>query len=109
MYSFWLENIESMPKVRNSSGAIGTMRGPMFGSLMRSLSWRTSAIVVATDCLPEPCLSSAYALSPGSVSGSARTTRLGSEPPSFLRRSSMYSISGASAPGWNSGAMPVRS
>ena len=96
-----------MPKVRNSSGAIGTMRGPISLSLTRSLSSRTSAIVVATDCLPDPCFSSAYTLSPGSFSGLARTTRRGSEPPSCLRRSSMYSISGASAPGWKSGNMPV--
>ena len=48
-----------MPKVRYSSGAIGTIRWPISGSFIRSLSSRTNAIVVAIDCLPEPCLSSA--------------------------------------------------
>ena len=45
-----------MPKVRASSGMIGTKRGPISGSRMRSLSSRTNAIVVATSCLPEPRL-----------------------------------------------------
>ena len=48
-----------MPKVRNSSGAIGTIRWPISGSFIRSRSSRTNAIVVAIACLPEPCFSSA--------------------------------------------------
>ncbi len=47
-------NSESIPNVRYSSGAIGTNRAPMFSSLIRSLSSRTNAMVVATFCLPEP-------------------------------------------------------
>ena len=43
-----------MPKVRASSGMIGTMRGPKSLSRMRSRSSRTNAIVVATCCLPDP-------------------------------------------------------
>jgi hypothetical protein len=38
--------------VRASSGMIGTMRGPISGSRIRSLSRRTNAIVVAIDCSP---------------------------------------------------------
>ncbi|SHS86338.1 Uncharacterised protein [Mycobacteroides abscessus subsp. abscessus] len=45
-----------MPKVRASSGMIGTMRLPMFLSRNSSLKVRTSAMVVATSCLPEPFL-----------------------------------------------------
>ncbi len=48
-----------MPKVRYSSGAIGTMRSPISGSFIQSLSSRTSAMVVAILFLPDPCLSSA--------------------------------------------------
>ena len=66
-----------MPNVRYSSGAIGTMRLPISGSFIQSLSSRTDAIVVAILFLPEPCLSSAYTSSPGSLSGLARTTRRG--------------------------------
>jgi hypothetical protein len=47
---------ESIPKVRASSGMIGTIRWPNSLSRMRSLSSRTNAIVVATCCLPEPFL-----------------------------------------------------
>src|ERR1041385_6710958 len=36
----------SMPKVRDSSGTIGTTRLPMFGSLTSPVSIRTKAIVV---------------------------------------------------------------
>ena len=43
-----------MPKVRASSGMIGTNRAPMPSSLSSSLKSRTKAIVVATSCLPEP-------------------------------------------------------
>ena len=58
-----------MPNVRYSSGAIGTIRLPISGSFIQSLSSRTTAIVVAILFLPEPCLSSAYMSSPGSLSG----------------------------------------
>ncbi len=45
-----------MPKVRYSSGAIGTKRLPMPLSRIRSLSTRTNAMVVAMVWLPEPFL-----------------------------------------------------
>ena len=99
-----------MPKVRYSSGAIGTIRLPISGSFIQSLSSRTTAIVVAILFLPEPCLSSAYISSPGSLSG------VGCDPPrrhasrrARVRRSSMYSISAESSPGWKNGAEPSRS
>jgi len=53
-----LGNIESIPKVRYSSGAIGTMRGPISLSFIQSRSSRTTAIVVAILLFPEPCFSS---------------------------------------------------
>ncbi len=66
-----------MPKVRYSSGAISTKRLPISLSRIRSFRMRTNAIVVAIDCWPEPFLAAAYALSSGSCSGFARTTRVG--------------------------------
>ena len=48
-----------MPKVRYSSGAIGTMRWPISGSFIHSLSRRTAAMVVATGFFALPFLSSA--------------------------------------------------
>jgi hypothetical protein len=45
---------------------------PICLSFMRSLSRRTTAIVVATACLPDPRRSPSYAFSPGSSSGFAR-------------------------------------
>jgi hypothetical protein len=65
------------------------------------------AMVVATLFLPEPCLSSEYMSWPGRISDFARTVRRGIEPPSWRRRSIMYSISGESSPGWKNGAAPV--
>ncbi len=66
-----------MPKVRYSSGAIGTKRLPMPLSRMRSLSTRTNAMVVAMVWLPEPFLTALYASSPGSSSCLGRTLRVG--------------------------------
>ena len=89
-----------MPNVRASSGMIGTKRLPITGSFISSFSSRTKAIVVATDCLPEPRRSSSKTYAGGCGSGLARTTRRGSEPPSAARRSCMYLISSESRPGW---------
>ena len=89
-----------MPKVRASSGMIGTNRSPITGSFIRSFRTRTNAIVVATDCLPEPRRYSAKTDSGGWGSGLARTIRRGSTPPSAARRSCMYMISSDSGPGW---------
>ena len=46
-----------MPNVRASSGMIGTTRLPISGSLNRSRTSRTNAMVVAISCLPEPLVS----------------------------------------------------
>jgi hypothetical protein len=78
-----------MPKVRASSGTIGTNRQPISLSFIRSLSIRTNAIVVATCCLPEPRFITSYTGSPGRTSGFAVTRRVGMWPPSALRRSCM--------------------
>ena len=58
-----------MPKVRASSGMIGTMRGPSSGSRIRFRSIRVKAIVVDT-AVDEPA-----ANSPSNVGlGAGRTT-----------------------------------
>lgn len=48
-----------MPKVRASSGMIGTIRGPISLSRNTSLKVRTVAMVVATSCVPDPFFSAA--------------------------------------------------
>ena len=50
---------------------------------MRRVSTRTKAIVVEISRSPEPSSSCLKASRPGTCSGSARTLRAGSEPPSF--------------------------
>ena len=92
-----------MPKVRASSGMIGTIRGPISGSLNRSLSSRTKAIVVATSCLPEPRRTTSYTGSPGSTSAFAALRRSGTEPPSACRRSAGSAATSESGPGWKYG------
>ena len=72
-----------MPNVRASSGMIGTQRLPMSLSLIRSLSSRTKAIVVATFCLPEPSLDVGERLRrPGAAAGLAACAATAAEPPS---------------------------
>ncbi len=79
-----------MPKVRASSGMIGTIRWPSPLSRSRLRSITANAMVVDTDRLPEPASNSARVLSAGAGSGLARTTRWGSEPFRARRRSIMY-------------------
>ena len=77
-----------MPKVRASSGMIGTMRRPKPSVRARARRSRVKAVVVDAACLPEPASSSVKASSGGRVRGRlTRTTRLGSEPPRAVRRS----------------------
>ena len=67
-----------MPKVRASSGTIGTTRGPNVSSRHRLRSSRVNAVVVDAACLPEPPSTSANALSAGSSIGRrAVVVRLG--------------------------------
>ena len=89
-----------MPKVRASSGMIGTTRLPTFVSRSRFRSSRAKAIVVEAAAVPEPLANSLKADGSGSASLLVRTTRFGTEPPSALRRSSMYRTSSLSMPGW---------
>ena len=88
-----------MPKVRASSGMIGTIRWPSPLSRSRLRSITANAMVVDTDRLPEPASNSASVLSAGAGSGLARTTRWGSEPLRARRRSIMYSYSTESGGG----------
>lgn len=77
-----------MPKVRASSGTIGTQRLPVSLSRTRSLTRRTKAMVVATDCEPEPLSKAANALSAGAGSGATGCVRrAGAGPPRAARRS----------------------
>ena len=77
----------SMPNVRDSSGTIGTTRGPICLSRSSVLRTRTKAIVVETSRSPVPCNWPLKALSSGTASGSASRRRAGRLPPSAARRS----------------------
>ena len=96
-------NSGSIPKVRASSGMIGTMRDPSSLSRMRLRRMRAKTIVVETGVWL-PASNSLSTASPGAGSGVARTTRLGIAPPSARRRSIRYSTSGDVGPGWKYGA-----
>ena len=89
-----------MPKVRASSGMIGTTRWPKAGSRARFRTRRVKAIVVDADWPPEPDRTSLNAVSAGRVSvRRVRSVRRGSEPASALRRSTMYWYSTESSGG----------
>lgn len=75
-----------MPKVRASSGTIGTQRLPVSLSRIRSLISRTNAMVVAISWLPEPFFRASKALSAGIGSGLATTLRAGAGPSRAARR-----------------------
>ena len=66
-----------MPKVRASSGTIGTMCLPMFLSLSSAVRMRTNAIVVEISRSPVPSSSGANASSGGTASGGALGVALG--------------------------------
>ena len=76
----------SIPKVRDSSGTIGTTRGPSSLSRTIVLRTRTNAIVVEFSRSPLP--SSTLVNGSGVGSGSASVWRAGRLPPSACRRSS---------------------
>ena len=86
-----------MPNVRDSSGTIGTIRGPICLSRSSAASTRTNAIVVEISRSPVPSSWPLKVSSGGTGSGSARRRRAGSEPPSAARHSRRYCISGLSA------------
>ena len=88
-----------MPKVRDSSGTIGTTNLPICLSCMSLRMTATKAIVVANSRLPELFLNSSHSVSAGMASGGAITCRWGTEPPRLSRRWRMYCISGLSSGG----------
>jgi hypothetical protein len=88
-----------MPKVRASSGTIGTMFLPMFLSFSSAVRMRTNAIVVEISRSPVPSSIAPNAERSGTASGGAVRTRVGSEPPSEMRRSRMYFASSLSSAG----------
>ena len=83
-----------MPNVRASSGTIGTTILPMSGSRSSFDSSRTNTIVVdarAVGALAEFFEDLGFG---GAGSGVVLLLRIGSEPPSALRRSFRYETSG---------------
>ena len=89
-----------MPKVRDSSGTMGTIRLPMFGSFTSPVSSRTKAIVV--EISRPSAVASSSGLNGSTLAGSRLTLlrrRCGSGPPSFSRTSRRYFPSGESGAG----------
>ena len=79
-------NMPSMPKVRLSSGTIGTMRLPMFLSRRSVLRMRTKAMVVEIS-RPAVSLSWAENAESGGISNDCDLRRrAGRGPPSASRR-----------------------
>ena len=66
-----------MPKVRASSGTIGTMCLPMFLSLSSTVRMRTNAIVVEISRSPVPSRIELKASSGGTVNAGAAGLRTG--------------------------------
>ena len=91
---YW-RNMPSMPKVRNSSGTMGTMCLPSALSFISAPRTRTNAIVVE---ISRPSLVAAVMEAKDSSDGAgreaARSWRSGTKPCSFSRRSSRYFCSG---------------
>ena len=88
-----------MPKVRDSSGTMGTTNLPTFLSRTMVLSIRTNAMVVEISRSSEPLSCVSNALSAGISSGVALRLRAGSEPPMASVRERRYFISGESSGG----------
>ncbi|KAG1438806.1 hypothetical protein G6F55_013866 [Rhizopus delemar] len=74
-------NMPSMPNVRDSSGTLGTTRGPTSGSFSNSASTRTNAIVVENSRPSLPFRCEANASSAGVASGPGPAGRRGRWPP----------------------------
>ncbi len=66
-----------MPKVRASSGTIGTMFLPMFLSFSSVVRIRTNAIVVEISRSPLPSSNALKAARSGTTSGAASVRRTG--------------------------------
>ena len=100
-------NIPSIPKVRASSGTIGTTCLPIFLSLARVESMRTKAMVVESSRLPLPLVRASKASRPGISSGSSSCLRSGRYPPNSLRRSWRYLSSSLSFSGQINGISSI--
>ena len=83
-----------MPKVRDSSGTMGTMWRPICLSRSSAARTRTNAIVVEISRSPVPSSWDLNSSRSGTGSAAARRRRAGSEPPSAARRSRRNCISG---------------
>ena len=92
-------NSPSMPKVRASSGTIGTTRSPMSSSRSSWPSMRTVTMVVDASRSPEPSSSDLKRSSGGVLIAGQFTRRSGRNPPSARRRESRYCISSLSSAG----------
>jgi hypothetical protein len=86
-----------MPKVRDSSGTMGTTCLPMVLSRKSVLSTRTNAIVVEISRSPVLSSCALKASSVGTSSATDFTRRAGRLPPSAARRSRRYFSSGLSS------------
>ncbi|MNP19576.1 hypothetical protein D3C76_1121130 [compost metagenome] len=85
-----------MPKVRASSGMIGTMRGPSSLSLTSCERMRTKAMVVEISRSPVPSRIALRVSSGGTGTLKLSGRRFGMKPPSASRRSCRYLYSGPS-------------
>ena len=83
----------SMPKVRDSSGTIGTMCLPIFLSRSSVCRICTNAIVVEISRSSVLLRKRSSAASRGTASDADFLRRAGRKPPSSMRRAFMYSAS----------------
>ena len=89
----------SIPKVRASSGTIGTTNLPICLSRTKVERIRTNAMVVEISRSPVETNIFSNADNGGIVSSLPLRLRAGTEPPIAARRVAIYSISGESAAG----------
>ena len=90
---------DSIPKVRASSATMGTMRGPNSRALSRPVSIRRNATVVDISRLSGSAVNAANSSRFGASTFRAVLARAGTKPPSILRSSRRYCISGVSGEG----------
>ena len=103
-------NIPSIPKVRDSSGTMGTTLRPTCLSLSIMFMMRTMAMVVDSSRPSPDALSKASKDDRGGIAnGSALRRRWGRKPPSAMRRSSMYLCSAESSGNFRYGRASISS
>ena len=93
----------SMPKVRDSSGTMGTTSLPIVLSRMMAFSMRTNAMVVEISRPSVPLSNWSKAESGGTSSDCALRRRAGRLPPIACTRSLRYFISGLVSGGLTNG------